>query len=69
MCTAKLGADHPYTITISCDLARVLTVAGWSEQAHPLAAQVLPTAVRVLGDANTHPTTARTRSYLAEFRS
>ncbi|WP_373430407.1 tetratricopeptide repeat protein [Streptomyces achromogenes] len=69
MCTAKLGADHPYTITISCDLARVLTVADRSEEAHTLAAQVLPTVVRVLGDANTHPTTARTRSYPAELRS
>jgi len=54
MRTAKLGADHPYTIIISCDLARVLTAAGRPEEARPLAEQALPTAVRVLGSDNTH---------------
>lgn len=43
MRTAKLGLDHPYTIIISCDLARVLSTAGRSEEAQPLAAQVLGT--------------------------
>ncbi|WP_369392362.1 tetratricopeptide repeat protein [Streptomyces sp. CG1] len=54
MRTAWLGADHPYTITISCDLARVLATAGRPEEARPLAAQILPASVRVLGDDNTH---------------
>jgi tetratricopeptide (TPR) repeat protein len=54
MRTEKLGVDHHYTIIISCDLARVLTAAGRSEEAKPLAAQVLPAAERVLGDDNAH---------------
>jgi tetratricopeptide (TPR) repeat protein len=54
MRTAKLGTDHPYTIIISCDLARVLSTAGRQEEAQPLAAQMLPTAVRVLGSDNSH---------------
>ncbi|MBV9025604.1 MAG: tetratricopeptide repeat protein [Streptomycetaceae bacterium] len=52
--TTKLGPDHPYTIIISCDLARVLTTAGRPAEARALAAQVLPTAMRVLGDDNAH---------------
>lgn len=63
MRTEQLGADHPYTIIISCDLARVLSTAGRPGEAQPLAAQVLPTAVHVLG--NDHAHTQRLRELAA----
>ncbi|MET9074482.1 tetratricopeptide repeat protein [Streptomyces sp. NPDC004232] len=54
MRTVRLGADHPCTIVISCGLARILAAAGRLEEAQLLAAQVLPAAVRVLGEHNVH---------------
>ncbi|MEJ8652792.1 hypothetical protein WKI65_33200 [Streptomyces sp. MS1.AVA.3] len=40
MRTANLGTDHPYTVIISCDLTRVLSTAGRSEEVQPLAAEL-----------------------------
>lgn len=49
---ATLGLEHPNTIAIAHDLAGILAAAGKIPEAATLAAKVLPTAQRVLGDSH-----------------
>ncbi|KOG29525.1 hypothetical protein ADK35_02220 [Streptomyces viridochromogenes] len=49
---AALGEEHPHTIAIAHDLGDILVVAGKVPEASSLAAEVLPTARRVLGDGH-----------------
>ncbi|MFI7337037.1 tetratricopeptide repeat protein [Streptomyces sp. NPDC050085] len=58
-----LGAEHPYTLSSSIDLARVLHAAGRHTDSRPLAENLLPAAERVLGTG--HTDTLQLRALLA----